>query len=281
MNWQNNETLNECMIFPFAKATLTNFLEKEDNNLRFFYELRPEPINNHKIQLHQFEIPRGFSQITHQKFYFNPQKFIRKQELETIDKTQLWMNAIENIMSDIKLKKFKDEDSQTIQQYLANQLEKDHVTNYMYKSYDLIKTRENYFADILIYANKLCPQESAPHIEARDMTFRDKIFKEMFPKKEQYENFFNEYITKKYKFPQLELIATTTLFNIYDNFMENGEIKEQLKQEYNKQQNKLSLNKLNELEQLEKKLIKNRANIRIYNSKFEEKFAQSIYITKH
>ena len=278
MNWLNNERLTDCMAFPFAKATLTNFLEKEDNNLRFFYELRPQIINNGKINLNEFEIPRGFSQILHQKFYFDPQKFLQKQDLELINKIKLWANAIKRILLDTELKKFNKDEAYKIYDYLTTHTEKNHITKYVYKSYNLKKIRENYFADILIYSNKICPKDSAPHIEVRAMNFRDKVFQEIFPKKENYENFFNEYITNKYEVQKLDIIATTVLFDIYNNFMKNEEITKKLTKEYNKQQNKLSLNNLNEIEQLEKKLIENRANIRIYNPKFKEKFAKSIYM---
>jgi hypothetical protein len=272
----HRKTLNECMVFPFAKATLTRFLEKEDNNLRFFYEMRPRAVNKH-IRLNEFEIPRGFSNVLHQKFYFNPQKFLRKQEIDTIDKMGLWSNALDEIVQTVKTKKLSDEDAGIIQKQVTTNLKEHHLTKYMYVSQTLIDIRKKYFTEILLHSNELCPKDSMSHIEVANMKYRDEVLKKMFPEKKEFEEFFNNYITKKYEFQRLELIATTTLFDIYDKFMPNGNIKQELQQEYNKIQNKLSAKALKDIEQLETKLIENRANIRIYNSKFKEKITQNIY----
>ncbi len=278
MENSTKKKFKESMLLPFAKATLTKFLEKEDLNFKLFYEMSPEFISPRQIKLNKFELPTGFSDITHQKFYFKPDKQLREEELNVVDKTQIWSDAMSEITTAIKLNRVHEDDAEIMQDRLATFLSPYYMTSYMYTSQRLTELRENYFSEILIQANRLCPNNSTPHIEVKNMEYRDEIFKQIFPNKSNYKEFFDNYITKKYEFERTDLITTSVLFSIYDNFMSNirhnGSHKD-LICDYNKLNNKLSANNLNNVEKLERELIKNRADVRLYNPKFKEEVYQT------
>lgn len=269
---KNEEPLNKFFNFPFAKETLSAFLQREDNNLKFFYEMRPQLDDKNRLELSECKIPRGFFDISHQRFYIDPQKFLGTQELESMKKLEIWNSALNELIHVMKCEDINKEYKLEIRENITNFMERNYLDKYRDLSQKITSIQEEYFSNILIASSKLNKKNPNSYFKIYDMNYRDEIFRKIFPDKSSYENFFFDYIHVKYNHQKIETITTTFLFDIHDRFLVPNETKKKLFFETANLQNKLSDLEVLYLERLEKKLIQNRADVRIYNSKFKEHF---------
>ncbi|MFW6310981.1 MAG: hypothetical protein ACOC1K_01970 [Nanoarchaeota archaeon] len=270
---KNETNLIKLLDDYFANITLATFLEKEDENFTRFYQMRPQLINDHKLTTNNYKLPKGFSYILHKRFYYYlSEKVLGTQELESMDKLALWDSALDEILDFIKLENVSDEVKNEIREIYTQSMYKQHLEIYDSLSRKITSTQEEYFSNIIFASNKLSKLKHNKFSDIYTMNFRDEIFRQIFPKKSSYENFFHDYISTKYGHQHLEMIATTVFFHIHNKFLPSTKTQNDLFLETMNLQRKLSASDLSELENLEHIFVKNRSNIRIYNSKFKEHF---------